>query len=620
MSKASFKPVLYWDRDCAFCRAWAGRWREITGDSVSYEVLQTAPQHIIEAAGGLPPHRMVVSRDDGSLATGAEAALTALAPHCRRAYWLLGLYRAFPPFAMACEAAYRLVATHRGIAGFFTRMLWGPTISTPHYGISGWFFPRAAGLVFLAAFLSLRVQIDGLTGSHGILPVGEHLAAVENHFRDAGSPGGAWLALPSLLWLGSSDASLHAVLGAGIAASLLLVLGIMPAFSTLIAWACYLSFASTVPAWLEFQWDTLLLEAGLLTTLYVPWRLFLARGGSEPPRWGRLLVWWLLFRLMFEAGIVKLQGYDANGVNAWLNGTALDFHYFTQPIPAWTSWWAAQLPAWLQRISLAGVFVIELVLPFFIFGPRRMRMAAFWGFSLLMVLIMGTGNYGFFNLLTLTLCLSLVDDASWPRTLRNLLSGAPRKNPLPRIQHRIVPWLSAVLLVPTTCTLFMVLRVCPRDLAHPIMRPFMPFMSTNSYGLFSVMTTERPEITIEASTDGIRWEPYHFRYKMDAARNSLPLFTPHMPRLDWLMWFAALEYRANGRPPAWMMPLLKRLQEGSPAVKTLLLPGGAADFTPRFFRLKLDLLHFTTPEERHASGMIWKAAPLPADTIEGSLP
>lgn len=595
------------------------RWREVTGDSVGYEVIQTAPQHIIEAAGGLPPRRMVLMRGDGSLTTGAEAALTALAPHSLRARWLLGLYHALPPFAMTCEAAYRLVATHRGIAGFFTRMLWGADTSTPHYSISGWLFPRAMGLVFLAAFLSLGTQIDGLAGSHGILPVGGHLAAAENYFHNAGRPHGAWLSLPSLLWLGHSDASLHAVLATGITASLLLVLGFMPALSALVAWACYLSFVSTVPVWLAFQWDTLLLEAGLLTALYVPWRRFLARGGSEPSRWGRLLVWWLLFRLMFEAGVVKLHGYDTNGVNTWLNGTALNFHYFTQPIPTWTSWWAAQLPAWFQRISLAGVFAIELVLPLLIFGPRRMRMTAFWGFALLMILIMGTGNYGFFNLLTLTLCLSLVDDASWPRTLRILLSGTPRKSPLPRIQRRIVPWASAILLVPATCALFMVLRVCPRELAVTIMRPFLPLMSTNSYGLFSVMTTERPEITIEASPDGITWEPYHFRYKMDAAKTSLPFFAPHMPRLDWMMWFAALEYRASGRPPAWMMPLLQRLQEDSPPVKALLLPGGAADLTPRYFRLKLDLLRFTTPGERRTSGMAWKATPLPADTIEGSL-
>ncbi|MFM8230547.1 MAG: lipase maturation factor family protein [Chthoniobacterales bacterium] len=612
------KPVLYWDRDCDFCRRWVERWRQATGDNTEYKVIQDAAPEIVEAAGGMPPQRIVLAQDDGSLTTGAQAALAALAPHSWRARLLLGIYTMFPPFRAISEGSYRFVATHRSFFAWLTQLFWGNDTLAPAYSVSGWIFPRAIGLVFLSAFVSLWVQIDGLTGSRGILPVAEQLVAADNHFRSVGGAWEKWTTMPSLLWFGASDAHLHAWLAVGTAASLLLLLGAAPAISALVAWACYLSFAATVPVFLNFQWDALLLEAGLLAALYAPWRRYLARGSSEPSRWGRLLVWWLLFRLMLESGVVKLYGYNAEGLNAWLAGSALDFHYFTQPIPVWTSWWAAQMPDWFQRLSLFAVFFIELVLPFFIFGPRRLRMLAFWGFALLMALIMATGHYGFFNWLTLALCLSLVDDASWPAPIRRLL-GRPTERPVPKIQRRVVPWIAAIILVPTTFTLFMVLRLAPPTWIGPVLGPFAPFRSTNSYGLFSVMTVERPEITIEASDDGITWNPYRFRYKMDAADNSLPFLMPHMPRLDWQMWFAALEYRERGQPPGWIMPLLARLQDGSKPVKDLLRDDQSAPAAPRFFRLRLDLFEFTDAKERRASGNVWRAEPLPSYTIQGSL-
>jgi hypothetical protein len=282
----------------------------------------------------------------------------------------------------------------------------------------------------------------------------------------------------------------------------------------------------------------------------------------------------------------------------------------------------AQLPSWFHRLSLWGVFFIELVLPFFIFGPRRLRLTAFWGFSLLMFLIMATGHYGFFNLLTLALGVTLIDDASWPAAWRRLLErcqpAAGLRRP-ERLKRTILPWVAALLVLLTTAQLFMVLRWVSPAAVGPVLGPFAPFRSANSYGLFSVMTTERPEITIEASADGVGWQPYRFRWKMEQDDLSMPFALPHMPRLDWQMWFAALEYRSSGQPPAWLMPLLARLQERSPAVLGLLAPGGAAETTPAFFRLRLDNFEFAEPATRRADGRYWQATPLPPYTIEGSL-
>ncbi len=617
------KPVLYWDADCNFCRRWVERWQADSGNAVVYRTLQEAPPAVQSAAGGEPFQRIVLVRSDGTMSTGAHAALEAQVRGSIEGRLLHRLYKFLPPFRYVADTAYAWIAAHRPACSAMTNLFWGQDVLRPTYQISGYFFPRLIGLIFLFAFLSLWVQIDGLAGSRGILPVAAHLEAVQNHFSAAGSPHDAWLQVPSLLWFGASDTMLHVWLGAGALASLLLMLGFLPAVSAFVAWLCYLSFAAAVPVFLNFQWDALLLEAGLLAVFYVPWRRYLAFGSSAPSRLGRLLVWWLLFRLMFESGVVKLFGYDATGRNAWLDGTALDYHYFTQPIPVWTSWWFDALPGWFHMLSLVGVFAIELIAPFLIIGPRRLRMTAFWAFTALMVLIMLSGHYGFFNLLTLVLCVSLVDDSSWPSWLRNRPRPSngndERVSVAEKIHGKVLPVFAVLVVFLTAAQLLMVMRLVSPATVGPLLGPFAPLRSANSYGLFSVMTTERPEITIEASTDGRTWEPYRFRYKMDTDDNSLPFLLPHMPRLDWQMWFAALEYRASGQPPGWIMPLLGRLQERSTAVLGLLREDGGPSPAPAFFRLRLDLLTFTTPGARRETGNFWQAEALPAYTIEGSL-
>lgn len=611
------KPVLYWDGDCGFCRQWIERWEEATQGHVEYETLQKAPPEVVAAAGGDPPQQIVLAQPDGTLLTGAHAALAALATSGGAAQFLLAAYHAIPAGRAISEFFYRQVARHRSLGGFLTRLLWGASTHAPAYQISGWLFPRLLGVVFVCAFVSLWVQIDGLAGSHGILPVTAQLDALR------GATTAALWFRPSLLWLGASDGALHGWLAVGTVASLLLALGIRPVIAAFVAWLCYLSFVTTVPVFLNFQWDALLLEVGLLAVFCLPWRRGQTLGSSALPRLGRLLIWWLLFRLMFESGVVKLHGFDMAGHNAWLDGTALDFHYFTQPIPAWTSWWAVQLPHWFNRLSLFLVLVIELILPFALLGPRRLRMTAFWGFTALMLLILATGNYGFFNLLTLVLCVTLVDDASWPAPLRRWLvrrKSTLQPAPTPRFQRFVLPVFAALILSATTAQLLLVLHKTPPAWTVKIMSALWPLRSTNSYGLFSVMTTERPEITIETSADGLTWEPLVFRYKMAPGKSALPLFPPHMPRLDWQMWFAALEFRATGRIPDWMSPFLHRVMQQSPSVLALLKPNPALASSPRFLRIRLDLLTFTSWRDPECGNRIWNVHPLPAYTQVFRLP
>jgi hypothetical protein len=475
-----------------------------------------------------------------------------------------------------------------GIA--LTRAWWGG--ERPGYGIAAWLFSRSLGAIYLIAFVSLWLQIDGLIGSEGINPIAGLL-------ERAGELLGAeryWI-VPTLCWIDAGDAFLHLQCGAGTVLALLVVLGIAPVPSLALLWALYLSLCTACQPFLDFQWDSLLLETGLLAIFAAPltWRHALAPPGRGS-RIALALERWLLFRLMVSSGIVKL----ASGDPTWRNLTALRYHYETQPIPAWTSWYAHRLPPWFQSASAAIMLVIEIAVPFLIFAPRRLRYVAFFLLSGLQVLILATGNYGFFNLLTLALCLLLLDDAAWPQRWRRKVAERGPARGWPR--WVVVP--VAIVTVVLTSGLLMqavgARRYRPAALGA-VYRLISPLRSISGYGLFAVMTTERPEIVIEGSDDGTTWLPYEFKYKPGDPERRPRFTTPHMPRLDWQMWFAALGRRENN---PWFSRLLVQLMNGSEAVLGLLKDNPFPDHPPRYIRAVVYDYRFSTPEERRA-GLVW---------------
>ena len=195
---------------------------------------------------------------------------------------------------------------------------------------------------------------------------------------------------------------------AGVVLSLLLILQIAPLFCLILLWSLYLSLSVAGQVFMNFQWDYLLLEVGFFSIFLAPFRLFPSRRYQSPiSPWAHFLLLWLLFRLMFMSGVVKLTSGD----DSWWNLTALRYHYETQPLPTPLSWWANQFPPWFQAFSTIVMFAIELGAPFLLFGPRRIRLIGVLGLLTLQVLIALTGNYCFFNLLTAALCLLAVDDA-----------------------------------------------------------------------------------------------------------------------------------------------------------------------------------------------------------------
>lgn len=457
------------------------------------------------------------------------------------------------------------------------------------------------GCVYVIAFLSLLVQVRGLVGSHGILPNERYFTAL-SRYTDAG-----FADAPSLCWgAGCSDATLLALCGIGAVAGLLLAIGCVPLPAAVVAFFAYLSLFHAGQVFLSFQWDLLLLEAGFLAILAAP-------PGALGPRsaaWdasSTLPVWlfrWLLFRLVFASGVVKLSSGDPT----WRNLTALAFHYETQPLPWWTSWWAYQLPRGIQRASTAAALSIELVAPWLGLGPRRLRQVGAAAIASLMGLIAATGSYGFFNLLTLVLCLSLLDDDALPAWLRRLATGEGSVQPLSHARRGVQGIAAALVVAMSLAPLLSCFRTFPRWLVPlaEISDWQRGFCIANSYGLFATMTTERPEIRVEGSDDGQHWRAYAFPFKPGDPKRVPRFAGPYMPRLDWQLWFAAL--RGPERTP-WFRDFVVRLLENEPSVRALLANDPFPDAPPRQIRVSVSRYRFTDLATRRETGAWWSVGP-----------
>jgi len=475
-----------------------------------------------------------------------------------------------------------------------------------------WLFARLTGLVYFFAFLSLLPQIPGLIGPNGILPAQNLLLRI-TEILGSQSP---LLALPSLAWLlGSTDTSLRLIAILGLLSSLALTLGLLRPLSATLSWLCWLSFVNIGQDFLSFQWDTLLLEAGfLLIFLEKPGILARWPGSDAPARLIRWALWFLIARLMFSSGIVKILSGDPT----WADLSAMTYHFETQPIPNPLAWFIHQLPHPLIKLSSLLTFVIELLLPFAILFPQpKARLIASFSFLFLMALIALTGNYAYFNLLTAALCLTLIDNRYYPFFLRC------KSMPLPWTP---VPWrhlcsLAALLQLSLSFPTLLSTLGLSRSSITPWERSLAPWHLTSGYGLFAVMTTRRPEITIEQSRDGQFWETINFPYKAGPPDRIPPQIAPFQPRLDWQMWFAALSAE-RGQLPGWFSPFLKQLQQGSPVVWNLLSPH-PGPHPNTYLRLSLDQYHFTTPAEHFSTGHWWRITPGPVLLVlspEGTKP
>jgi len=513
------------------------------------------------------------------------------------------LYTHLPGVAAVSEGAYQLVANHRGIFSRLTRLLLGRSPEPARYALTTWLFLRVLGVAYLAAFSSLAIQARGLIGDGGILPVRLTMAGARTYVAATQLGADRFRLLPTLFWWSTSDQFLIASCVAGIVFAILLVAGIAPVLVLALLWIDYLSLSVVGREFLSYQWDALLLETGFLAVLLAPPVLRERRSTvGDPPRLARWLLLWLLFRLMVGSGAIKL----ASGDPMWRDLTALSVHFETQPIPTPLAWYAHQLPLPITKALTAAAIGFELVGPFLIATPRRTRRL---GFALLagpQLAIALTGNYAFFNVLTIALCLFLLDDDA----LRFLEVHRVESAKVPTYARRLVLIAVAVVIVPVSLVTFVAsFRSTPAvaSLVAPVADLIAPFRSVNTYGLFAVMTPTRPEIVIEGSRDGQRWVAYEFKYKPGDLRQRPPWVAPHQPRLDWQMWFAALEGHERS---AWYRSFCVRLLQGSPDVLALLAHNPFPSGPPQYVRGTLYRYRLTDTATWRASGTWWTREPL----------
>src|SRR6266436_3656858 len=606
VSNSPPKPLMIWDGECHFCKMWIERWREITAGKVDYATYQQAASQFPEIPLDQFKRAMAFIEPDGKTSFAAEAVYRSLQYRSSRK-WLEWSYDHVPGFAEISETAYKFIARHRSLGSSVTWLMWGKDVRPPTYFWARRWFLRALGVIYLIAFVSLWVQVDGLIGSDGVSPVKQFLLAVHAQLgKDA------YAILPTLCWFSTSNAFLHFLCGGGAVLSVLLIFGIAPALSLVALFAFYLSLAIAGQIFLSFQWDILLLETGFLSIFLAPWRLWprelLLWPGSTIPatappvsRVGLFLLKFLLFKLMLMSGVVKLTSGD----DCWWNLTALDYHYWSQPLPTVFGWWADKSPEWFKHFSVAFCLVVEIIVPFFIWAPRRPRLIAAGLIIFLQIAIGVTGNYCFFNLLTIALCLLLIDDAvcrgkdvrgsafrAQPSTL--LRAGSGRV-----LSSRLSTYGAiAVIIVTLPINAWLIFTAFKPDASWP--RPLAAvygrleaFRIANGYGLFRVMTKDRGEIVIEGSADGIDWLPYEFKWKPGDVKRAPGWCAPHQPRLDWQMWFAAL---GTPQQNPWFSGLVIRLLQGSRDVSRLLAHNPFPDQPPHYIRASFYRYRFTTLE------------------------
>ena len=447
-------------------------------------------------------------------------------------------------------------------------------------------FVRLLGIVYLIAFASFGVQMVGLVGSDGILPAAEFLERVRDIFGAS-----SYRLVPTVFWVSASDAALTAGVVVGLALSACLVVGFLQRVALVALYVVYLSFVSVGQVFMAYQWDTLLLEVGFLS-------IFLAIPGPA-------VVWLfraLIFRFWFLSGAVKLLSGDPT----WSSFTALTYHYETQPLPTWVAWYAHHLPEGFHRFAVGGVFFVEMVVPFMVFGPRPLRFFAAACFTGLNVVIAITGNYTFFNLLSIILCVFLLDDDLLRRLPERVTRIVPRFPTFTRpepVLTGVAAAVAAFVLIAGGLQMWGTFAGQYPGPTTTAIRWISPFYTVNGYGLFAVMTTLRPEIIVQGSNDGVEWRDYKFKNKPGDIARRPSFVAPHQPRLDWQMWFAALN---PNRISGWFQAFAFRLLEGSPAVLSLLAENPFPESPPRYIKADLYLYTFSDYGARGETANWWE--------------
>ncbi len=450
--------------------------------------------------------------------------------------------------------------------------------------LSSRLYVRGIGLVLACTFVSLATQLDILLGPQGLSPVATQLR-----------PGISFWRRPTVLWLlGDGDAALWTVVLLGLFGSLWMAWGRARLGGVLLAYVAYLSLVNAGGIFFQFQWDNLILEA-LTLCLLLP-----LRDSKAPSPLVVVAFRFLLARLYLESGVVKW----AWGAQSWGAHQAMDHYYETSPLPLMLGFVAHNLPHAWHLLEEAATFAIEIGLPFFFFGPRRLRLLAVVPGVLLQVIIGLTSSYGSFNFMAALLFVWLLDDEAW-HTLRQRL-GRPALPLAEAAPTRVFTTRAAGVFAVAHMTLASAsfagmmrdsLSFGPVEQVLGVLSPFRPI---NNYHLFADVTLQRPVVEVEWSMDGETFTPLHFKHAPGHA-NELPplLLAPHHPRVAFQMWFLALRPRAD----PWFVRLLDGVcQPQSPVHSLFVTP---VPSPPAFLRVSILDYRMASLSQWWDNGTVW---------------
>jgi Lipase maturation factor len=459
--------------------------------------------------------------------------------------------------------------------------------AAPEYWFGRLAFQRGLAAIYLLAFIAAVRQGRALLGERGLMPIPAYTARVP--FRRS----------PSLFHLHYSDRFFAGVAWFGTVLVAAMVAGladVVPLWTSMLCWAVlwalYLSIVNVGQTWYGFGWETLLLECGFLA-------IFTGNRSTAPPVLVMYLLRWVVFRLEFGAGLIKMRGD-----RCWRDLTCLRYHHETQPLPGPLSWFFHHLPDPLHKAEALGNHFAQLVVPFFLFAPQPVASVAAGVVIVTQLWLVLSGNFAWLNWLTIVLAVSVVDNPVASRVLP--LPAPPRFGPAPA-------WYEGLVLVLTAAVA--VLSYWPaRNLVsrHQLMNySFDPLRLVNTYGAFGGITRVRHEIAIEGTRDAqvrpdTAWLEYQFKAKPGDPKRLPPQVAPYHLRLDWLMWFAALSPR-YAEP--WLVPLLYRLLTGDRDVLALLRSNPFPDAPPRYVRARLYRYQYTSWRRLRETGAWWERTP-----------
>ena len=466
----------------------------------------------------------------------------------------------------------------------------------PTYWLTRFVILRLLGAIYAVAFLVAINQIIPLIGKDGLLPVGVFIQRVTEAL---GSPSAGFARLPSLFWFGHSDSNLLTAAWIGFTLSCLVMAGFANAIILGILWILYMSFVHLGQEWYGYGWEIQLLETGFLAIFLCPLLDTRPFPKRAPPIQIIVLFRWLTFRIMLGSGMIKIRGDEV-----WRNGTALYYHFETQPLAGPLSRWFHFLPRAVLKMGVWYNFLAELIAPWFVFGPRIARHIAGIVIVLLQIILVLSGNLSFLNWLTILPALACFDDGFWSKLLPRLIVIKAKEaiaNAEPSRPMNITAWIITVLIaVLSIQPVFNILS--PRQIMNT---SFDPYDLVNTYGAFGSVGRERFNVVFEGTMDEIpdsnaHWKAYPYKGLPVDLDIRPPQIAPYHLRLDWQMWFAAM---STPEEYPWTVNLISKLLHNDNGALSLFADNPFLDKPPRYIRAVLYRYSFAKPG--NPDGLWW---------------